>query len=106
MIARRRDGAGRAKIEATGAADDPGTRMSTELFGECNVARLVEGADQIARLEHRFEHCCWIARVGPQIAVAQIGGREQRRVARDIYPVVAARHGAIAGRPEGQQAAR
>ena len=72
--------------------------MRAQIFGECNVARLVEGADEIARLEHRAQHRGGIARIGAQIAVAQIGGRKQRRAAGKIEHDVAARRRAVARR--------
>ena len=40
-----------------------------------HIARLVEGADEVARLEHGAEDGGGIARIGAQIAVAQIGRR-------------------------------
>jgi len=52
LIARGRDSPGRAKIETTMAADDLRARMRAEIFGEGDVARLVEGADEIARLHY------------------------------------------------------
>ena len=76
VIAVRRDGAGRAQVEAAAATDDLGARMRAQVCGEIDVARLVEGAGEIARLEHRAQHGCRIARVGAQIAVAQVGGLE------------------------------
>ena len=50
--------------------------MRAEILGERDVARLVEGADEIARLQHRAQHRRRIAGIGAQIAVAQIGARE------------------------------
>ncbi len=106
MIAIGRNRAGRTQIEAAAAADDLGARMRAEIFGENNVARLVEGADEIARLEHDAQHRGRIARIGAQIAVAQIGCREQRRTAREIENEIASRLGAVARHGEGQFAAR
>ena len=74
VVAGGRDRAGRAEVEAAVAADDAGARMRADVLGEGDVARLVEGADEIARLEHRAQHRGRIARIGAQIAVAQIGG--------------------------------
>ena len=76
VIAGRRDRAGRTEIEAAAAADDLGTRMRAQVLGEGDIARLVEGADEVARLEHRAQHRRRIAGIGAQIAVAQIGRRE------------------------------
>ena len=64
VVAVRCDRAGRAKIEAAVTADDPGTRMGAEILGEGDVARLVERAGEIARLEHGAQHRGGIARVG------------------------------------------
>ncbi len=106
VIAGGRDRAGRAEIEAAGAADDVGARMRAEVLGEGDVARLVEGADEVARLEHRLEHRGRVAGIGAQIAVAQIGGGEQRRAAREVEHEVAVRHRAVLGGAEGERAAR
>ena len=76
--------------------------MGAEILGEGDIARLVETADEVARLEHRLEHGGGIAGIGAQIAVAQIGGGEQRRAAGDVEHEVAARHRAVAGRGEAQ----
>ena len=96
VIAGRRDRAGRAEIEAAVAADDLRARMRAEILGEGDVARLVEGADEIARLQHGAQHRGRIARIGAQIAVAQIGRGEQRRAAGEIEHQIAARHRAVA----------
>ena len=45
VIAGRRDGAGRTKVQAARAADDLRARMRAELLAEGDVARLVEGTD-------------------------------------------------------------
>ena len=74
--------------------------MGAEILGEGDVARLVEAADEVARLEHRREHGGRIAGIGAQIAVAQIGRGEQRRLAREVEHDVAARHRAVPGRAE------
>ena len=80
--------------------------MRAEIFGEGDVARLVEAADEVARLEHGAQHRGRIVRVGAQIAVAQIVRGKQRRAAGEIDHEVAARHRAVARRPERQRAAR
>ena len=56
VIAGRGNRAGRAEIEATRAADDLRARMGAKIFGEGDIAGLVEAADEVARLEHRLEH--------------------------------------------------
>src|SRR6185437_7873668 len=48
VIAIRCDRAGRAEIEAPPAAHDAGARMRAQISGEVHVARLVEGAGQVA----------------------------------------------------------
>ncbi len=80
--------------------------MGAEILGEGDVARLVESADEIARLEHRREHGGRIAGIGAQIAVAQIGCGEQRRAAGKVEHDVAARHRAVAWRPRSSSAPR
>ena len=76
MIARGRDRAGRAEIEAAAAADDLGTRMRAKILGELDVARFVEGADEVPRLQRCTQHRSRITGIGAQIAFAQIGRRE------------------------------
>ena len=71
-----------------------------------DVARLVEGADEIARLQHGAEHGSRVAGIGAQIAVAQVGGGKQRRAAGQIEHQIALRLRAVARRPECQRAAR
>ena len=88
------------------AADDLRARMRAQVFGEGDVARLVEGADQVAGLEHRAQHRGGIGGIGAQIAVAQIVRREQRHAARQIQNDVARRHGAVARRSEGEGTSR
>ncbi len=106
MIARGRDGPCRAEIEAAGAADNARARMGAQILCEGDVARLIETADEVARLEHRLEHGRWIAGVGAQIAVAQVGCGEKRRLAGQVEHEIAARHRAVAGRGEVQRPAR
>src|SRR5262249_48347499 len=97
---------GWAEVEATRAADDLRARMGTKILGKGDVARLIEAADEVARLEHRLEHGRRIAGIGAQIAVTQIGCGEKRRATGDVEHEVAARHGAVARRSETQYAAR
>src|SRR5439155_5887580 len=104
MIAGGGDRAGRAEIEATRAADDLRARMGAKIFGEGDIAGLVETAEEVARLEHRLEHGRRIFRIGPQVAVAQIGRAEKRRLTGNIEHEVAARDGAVAARSEAQRA--
>ena len=52
--------------------------MGAEVGSEGDVARLVEAADQIAGAQHRRERRGTVARVGPQIAVAQLAAGKQR----------------------------
>ena len=106
MIAVGRDRAGRTEIEAAAAADDLGARMRAQVLAEIDVARLVEVADEIARLEHGAQDRRRIAGIGAQIAVAQIGGRKQRRAAGQIDQDVAARraHRCAPGRTAARRA--
>src|SRR5215469_1400447 len=48
VIASRLDCPGRAEIQAAAAANNARTRMRTQAFVEGDVARLVEGTDEIA----------------------------------------------------------
>ena len=47
--------------------------MRAQIGGEGDVARLVEGTDEVARFEYRTQHRRRVAGIGTQIAVAQIG---------------------------------
>ncbi len=50
--------------------------MSAQFFAEGYVTRFVECACEITRLEHSAENRCGIARIGTQVAVSEIPGRE------------------------------
>ena len=104
-IAGGRDRARRAEIEAARAADDARARMGAEVGGEVDVARFVEGADEIARLQYGLEHGGAIAGIGAQIAGAQIGRGEERGAARNVQHKIALRHRAVARRGEAERAA-
>ena len=65
-----------------------------------DVTRLVEAADEVARLEHGLEDGRGIAGIGAQIAVAQIRCGEQRCAAGEVEHEIAARHRAVACRCE------
>src|SRR5262249_49118178 len=106
MIARRRDGARRTQIEAAAAADDPGTRMGAEIGRERDIARLGEPADEITGAQDGIKHRRAVARIGPDVAVAQIGGRKERRAARHVKQDVATRAGAVPRLSELESAAR
>ena len=64
--------------------------MGAEILGEGDVARPVEAADEIARLEHSAEHGSRIARIGTEIAVAQLGRGKKRCAAGQIEHQIAA----------------
>ena len=70
------DRAGRTEIKTAVAADDVRTRMRAKVFAKRDVAWLVEGTNQIARLDHRAQDCGWIAWISAQISVAQVGCRK------------------------------
>ncbi len=77
MIAGGCDRACRAEIEAAGAADDTRSRMRANLCVELDIARLVESAGKVPSFQNNPQDGCWIARIGAQIAVAQIERRKQ-----------------------------
>ena len=106
MIASRRDRAGGTEIEAARAADDLRARMGAEIRAVRHVTRLVETADEIARLEHGLEHGCGIAGIGAQIAVTQVRCGEQWCTAGDVEHEVAAGHRPIACGRKAECAAR
>ncbi len=58
------------------AADDLGARMCAQMIGEGDVARLVEGADQVGGFQQHTQHRGRVAGIGAQIAVAQVMSRE------------------------------
>ena len=105
MVAGRRDRAGGAEIEAARAAHDLGARMGAQRRVEGDIARLLEGADEIARLQYGLQHRGWIAGIGAQIAVAQVGCGKQRRSTGKIENDIAARPCAIARRSKRQHVA-
>ena len=80
--------------------------MRAQVFGVGDVARLVEAAGQVARLEHGAQDRRRVAGIGAQIAVAQIGGREQRRATGQIDQQVAARLRLVARGAEAERIAR
>src|SRR5260221_2786022 len=91
MIASRRNGARRTEIEAAAAADDVRARMGAKIGRECDVARFVEAADEIARAQDRLEHGGGVARTGSPVAVAQNRGWGPPRPAPSVEPDVRAR---------------
>ena len=95
MIAYRRNGAGRAKIEAARAAGNLRARVGAEVRFESDIARFGESADEIARLQYCLQQRRGMARIGAQIAVAQIGRGEERFPAREIDDDPAARPHAV-----------
>ncbi len=80
--------------------------MRAEIGGEADVARLVETAGKVARLKHGAQHARGIARIGTQIAVAQVAGGKQRRSTGQVDQNVATRHRAVARRRKFERAAR
>src|SRR4029077_16838886 len=72
MIAGRRNGAGRTKVEAAAAAGDLRSRMGAKSCSECNVTWLVEAPDEIARPQYDREYGGGIARIGTEVTVAQV----------------------------------
>src|SRR4051794_23247559 len=67
VIAGRHNRTGGTEIETAIAADDLRARMRADIFGESNVARLVEIADKIARLQYRLEYRGRIVGISTQI---------------------------------------
>ena len=80
--------------------------MRAQVFGEGDVARLVEAADEIARLKHDAQHRCGVFRVRTQITIAQLMCGKQRRTSGKIDNEIAARDRAVAWGAEGHCAAR
>jgi hypothetical protein len=90
MVSGGRDRTGGAEVEAAAAADNARARMRAELLREFDVARLVERADEIARLEHGAQRARRVLGVGAQIAVAQVMRGEQRRATGEIDDTITA----------------
>ena len=80
--------------------------MDANLCGEIDVFRLVEAADEIARLEHRTQHRGRVPRIRAEIAVAQAMRGKKRRSAGEIKDDVAARSQAVARSLEDERIAR
>src|SRR5712692_5073182 len=106
MIAGRRNGAGRTKVETAAATDDVRPRMGAKIRRECDVTRLVEAADEIARAQYGLEYGGGVAGIGAEVTVTEVRGREQWRAARHVEQDIAARHRAVSCRSERQRAAR
>ena len=106
VISRRRDGARRTKVETAGATGTLRSRVGAQPCLEVDVARFLEGADEISRLEDSLKHRSRTAGIGTQITFAQIGSCKQRGATREIEDDVAARAGSTARGSEGQCPAR
>src|SRR5512133_1354104 len=102
VIAGGRDGAGRADVEAAGAADDTRARMRAELGVEIDEARLVELADEMACRKQDALDRRWIARIGVQITASQVIRGEKRRAAGEVEDQITMGCGAVACRTENQ----
>jgi len=79
-----------------------GARMGAEVRAEGDVARLVEAADEVARLQHRREHGSGIAGIGAQITVAQVGAVKSGAPPEMSSTIVAVGYRAVAGRSKKQ----
>ena len=107
MVAGRRDGAGRAGVEAARAADAARARVRAQLGLEPDVARLLELADERRRLQEGGRHARRVARIRPQIAVALAVRGEQWRAACQVEHEVGLEQRRLRGRAqEAQTAAR
>src|SRR3984957_8159212 len=102
MVSGRHDGAGGAKVEATCAAGDLRARMRAQMLAETDVARFVEGTDEVTRLQCDTQYRRRVAGIGTQVAIAQIEAGEQGGAAGKIDNDVAARHRAVARGSEDQ----
>src|SRR5271154_6184060 len=103
VITSGRDRTGRAEVETTTTADDVRARMRAKFLIKFDVARLVEGAGEIARLDDRAQNGSSIARISAKITVAQIVRREERRIARDIEYNIAMRQRAVTAWAENER---
>src|ERR1700692_1560650 len=79
--------------------------MSTQRGVEGDVAWFLEGADEVARIKNRLQHCGGVAGICPQVAVEQTGCGEKCSAASEIQNNIAARSSVIARWPEQQCAA-
>ena len=105
MIAGRGDRAGRADVQALGAARLLGPRMGANQRLHRHVERFFEGADQLRGLQDRVGHRRQAAGIGAQVAFALLRGGEHRRAARQVQDHVAVRGCPVARRTPCQRAA-
>src|SRR4249919_208433 len=80
--------------------------MCAQIFAECYVTRLVEGAGEVACLQRRPQNGCRIARVGTQIAIAKISSRKKRWAARQIDKNITTGYRSISATAEFEHGAR
>ena len=106
MVAVGRDRTGRALLEAARAARPPRAGMRAELGRERDVARLLELADQLHRVEQRALHVGGVPWVGPQVAVALGVRREQRRAAGEVHHQVGLELARLLAGAQAQKLAR
>jgi hypothetical protein len=105
-VARRRDRAGGAEVEAAGAAGDAVARMGAEPGVVLDIARLVEGADEMGGVHHRPRHRRRMGGIGTEVARAQLVAREERPGAAQVEDDVGLRGRAIGRRAEVETRAR
>src|SRR5918993_5089876 len=74
--------------------------MRAQVLGKIDELRFVESADELHRLEEGALHRRRIARVGAEIAAAQLMGWKKRDASRKIHNKVARGAGAIASGAE------
>ncbi len=96
MVAGRGSRAGRAELGAACAARPAGARMGAEPLVQRDITRLVEFADELGCREGEALDRGGIARVGAQIAGAQVSCGEERGAAADVDDDVAMRDRAVA----------
>ena len=105
MVARRRDGAGRADVQTLVAAALFGAGMGAEALLQPDIKRLLEGADRLPGLEQGGGDGIRVAGVGAKITLALLVSGEEGRTARKVEDRVALALRAVAGLGEGEDAA-
>ena len=90
MVPRRRNGAGRAEVEATRAGGLGSARMGAQGFLQAHIDRLLKCADHLRRFKDGSAYRVRITRICSEIAFPLVGRGEERRPAPQVKNDIAA----------------